>query len=54
MFGPHATDLLAEAVTMVKMDMTLENFKNIIHPHPTLSETVKESVLAAVGEAIHA
>jgi dihydrolipoamide dehydrogenase len=54
MFGPHATDLLAEAATLVKMDMTLENFKNVIHPHPTLSETVKESVLAAVGEAIHA
>lgn len=53
MFGPHATDLLAEAVTMLKMGMTLENVKNVIHPHPTLSETVKESVLAAVGQAIH-
>jgi dihydrolipoamide dehydrogenase len=52
-FGPHATDLLAEAVTMLKMGMTLENVKNVIHPHPTLSETVKESVLAAVGQAIH-
>ena len=53
MFGPHVTDLLAEAVTMLKMGMTLENVKNVIHPHPTLSETVKESVLAAVGQAIH-
>ncbi len=52
-FGPHATDLLAEAATMTTMGMTLENVKNVIHPHPTLSETVKESVLAAVGQAIH-
>ena len=53
MFGPHATDLLAEAVTIVKIGMTLENLKNVIHPHPTLSETVKESVLTSIGEAIH-
>jgi len=54
MFGPHATDLLAEAVTMVKTGMTLDDVKGVIHPHPTLSETVKEAVLAATGEAIHA
>jgi dihydrolipoamide dehydrogenase len=54
MFGPHVTELLPEAVTMIKMGMTLADVKNIIYPHPTLSETVKESVLAAVGEAIHA
>ncbi len=54
MFGPHVTELLPEAVTMIKMGMTLADVKNVIYPHPTLSETVKESVLAAVGEAIHA
>jgi len=54
MFGPHVTELLPEAVTMIKMDMTLADVKNVIYPHPTLSETVKESALAAAGEAIHA
>jgi pyruvate/2-oxoglutarate dehydrogenase complex dihydrolipoamide dehydrogenase (E3) component len=39
---------------MIKMDMTLADVKNVIYPHPTLSETVKESALAAAGEAIHA
>jgi dihydrolipoamide dehydrogenase len=53
MFGPHVTDLLAEAVTMIQMGLTLENVKNVIHPHPSFSETVKESVLAAAGQAIH-
>ena len=53
MFGPHATDLLAEAVTIVKAGMTVEQVKETIHPHPTLCETVKEAVLAATGEAIH-
>ena len=54
MFGPHVTDLLAEAVTIVKTGMTLDDVKGVIHPHPTLSETVKEAVLAATDEAIHA
>ncbi|MFQ5485040.1 MAG: dihydrolipoyl dehydrogenase [Desulfobacterales bacterium] len=54
MFGPRVTELLPEAVIMIKMNMTSADVKNIIHPHPTLSETVKESVLAAAGEAIHA
>jgi len=51
--GPHATDLLAEAVTMVGTGMTLEAVKKVIHPHPTLSETIKEAVLASIDEAIH-
>jgi len=54
MFGAHVTDLLAEAVTIVKTGLTLDDMKGVIHPHPTLSETVKEAVLAATGEAIHA
>jgi len=51
--GPHATDLLAEAVTMVRVGMTLEQVKSVIHPHPTLSETIKEAALASIDQAIH-
>lgn len=51
--GPHATDLLGEAVTIVKAGMTVEGMKGIIHPHPTLSETIKEAVLASAHQAIH-
>ena len=51
--GPGATDLLAEAVTLVRTRMTLEDVKRVLHPHPTLSETIKEAVLASVDQAIH-
>jgi len=51
--GPHATDLLAEAVMMVRTGMTLEQVKSVVHPHPTLSETIKEAVLASVDQAVH-
>ena len=53
MIGPHATDLLGETVTMMKNQMTVEQVKDVIHPHPTLSEVIKEAVLASVGQAIH-
>jgi len=51
--GPHATDLLGEAVTVVKGGMNLEEVKRVVHPHPTLSETIKEAVLASVNQAIN-
>ncbi len=51
--GPHAADLLGETVTIVKTGMALEKVKQVIHPHPTLSETIKEAVLASVDQAIH-
>jgi dihydrolipoamide dehydrogenase len=51
--GPHATDLLGEATAIVRTQMNVDELKRIMHPHPTLSESVKEAVLASVGEAIH-
>nr|NIO04111.1 dihydrolipoyl dehydrogenase [Pseudomonadota bacterium]NIS69804.1 dihydrolipoyl dehydrogenase [Pseudomonadota bacterium] len=51
--GPHATDLLSEAVTLVKMGMTVEEVKEVVHPHPTLSEAIREAVLACVDQAVH-
>ena len=53
MIGPHATDLLGEAVVILKNKMTVEQIKDMIHPHPTLSEVIKEAVLATIDQAIH-
>jgi dihydrolipoamide dehydrogenase len=51
--GPHATDLIAEAVLGIKMEATLEEIAATIHAHPTLSEAVLETALNAEGKAIH-
>jgi len=53
MLGPHATDLLGEATTIVRARMTVDDIKRIMHAHPTLSESIKEAVLASVDQAIH-
>jgi dihydrolipoamide dehydrogenase len=51
--GPQATNLIAEAVLGMNLEMTVEELAQAIHPHPTLSEAVMESALTLFGGAIH-
>ena len=51
--GPHATDLIAEAVLGINMEMTIEDLANAIHPHPTVSEAIMEAAMSLSGGAIH-
>ncbi len=51
--GPHATDLIGEAVLAMSKGMTVDELANAIHPHPTLSEAVMEAALSICGGAIH-
>lgn len=51
--GAHATDLIAEACVALQVESTTEELFKTIHAHPTLSESMAEAALAAVGKAIH-
>jgi len=51
--GPHATELIAEAVLGIKMEATFEDIASTIHAHPTLSEAMMEAALNIEGKAIH-
>ena len=51
--GPRATDLIAEAALMLGLEATAEDVIHTIHAHPTLSEAVREAMLATEGRAIH-
>ncbi|MEP6615876.1 MAG: dihydrolipoyl dehydrogenase [Ginsengibacter sp.] len=52
MIGNNVTELIAEAVVARKLETTAHEVLNAIHPHPTMSEGVKEATAAAYGEAI--
>jgi dihydrolipoamide dehydrogenase len=52
--GPHASDLISEGTLAVKKKMALAEMKEIIHAHPTLSETMQEAIFSSAGMAIHA
>ena len=51
--GEHATDLIAEAVTVMTMEGSVEDLSEAVKPHPTLSEAVMEAALDWNGLAIH-
>ena len=53
-FGPQASELIAEATIVLEFHGTAEDIARTCHAHPTLSEAVKEAALDAIGRVIHA
>lgn len=53
MIGYNVTELIAETVVARKLETTHHEILNSIHPHPTISENIKEAIEVAYGEAIH-
>ena len=51
--GPHATDLIAEAATAMRLEITAAELGNAIHAHPTLAEAMMEAAHAVHDECIH-
>ncbi len=51
--GPHATDLIGEAVVALDAESTIETVADGVAPHPTFAEGLKEAGLVALGRAIH-
>jgi dihydrolipoamide dehydrogenase len=52
--GPHAGDLLSEAVVAMSFGASSEDLARICHAHPTLTEALKEAALDVEKRAIHA
>lgn len=52
-FGPHATDLIGEALLAMRLEATTKDIARAIHPHPSLSEALMEAALDIDGEAFH-
>ena len=53
MIGPEATELLGEVGLSRLLEGTTTELGWLVHPHPTISETIKEAALAVDGESIH-
>ncbi len=51
--GPHATDLIAEAATVMTMEGVVEDLYAAVKPHPTASEAVMEAAMDWSGLAVH-
>jgi dihydrolipoamide dehydrogenase len=53
MIGYNVTEIIVETVVGRKLETTYHEVLDSIHPHPTISEGVKDAIEAAYGEAIH-
>ena len=53
MVGAEVTELIQGFVVAMGLETTEEDIFHIIFPHPTLSETMKESALDAYGRALN-
>lgn len=51
--GPHASDLVHEAVVAIELEATVDELKNLIHGHPTLPEAIMEAARDVQGMSIH-
>ena len=51
--GPHASELIAEAVLAIQLRATVDQLADTCHAHPTLSEALKEAALGVFKAPIH-
>lgn len=51
--GPDATNLISEYSLAMHGELTVDEIAETIHPHPTLSEGIREAVLAVEGRPLH-
>jgi dihydrolipoamide dehydrogenase len=53
LIGQNVTEMVAELVSIRKLETTGHEIIKTIHPHPTMSEAIMEAAAAAYGEVIH-
>lgn len=53
MIGPRVTEMIAEAVVVMRLEGTVDDLAHTIHPHPTLTEAILEAAEGAEGMSIH-
>ena len=51
--GPHASELIAEAVLAMEFSASAEDLARTIHAHPSFSEALHEAALALDGRMLH-
>lgn len=51
MIGANVTEMIAEVAVARKLETTAHEILTAVHPHPTMSEAVKEATAVAYGEA---
>jgi len=51
--GPYATEIIAEAVTAIELEATIEEMMFTIHAHPTVAEALLDGFSSVEGMAVN-
>jgi len=51
--GPYATEIIAEAVTAIELEATIEEMMFTIHAHPTVAEALLDAFSSVEGMAVN-
>jgi dihydrolipoamide dehydrogenase len=51
--GPYATEIIAEAVTALELEATVEEMMFTIHAHPTVAEALLDGFSSVEGKAVN-
>ena len=51
--GPYATEIIAEAVTAIQLEATVEEMMFTIHAHPTVAESLLDAFSSVEGKPIN-
>uniref|UniRef100_A0A7C3UPZ6 Dihydrolipoyl dehydrogenase n=1 Tax=candidate division WOR-3 bacterium TaxID=2052148 RepID=A0A7C3UPZ6_UNCW3 len=53
LLSPFASELIGEICLLMESGLRIEEVKDVIHPHPTLSELLAETFDKVLGKSIH-
>ncbi|UUZ97151.1 hypothetical protein LJK87_05105 [Paenibacillus sp. P25] len=53
MVGPHVTEMITTASAFMHLEGTVSEWAQLIHPHPTVSESFYETVNGWLGMGVH-
>ena len=53
LIGSNVSELLGEIGILKLLEGSSKEIGDLVHPHPTISEILKESALGSLGSAIH-
>ncbi|MFL8938330.1 dihydrolipoyl dehydrogenase [Rossellomorea oryzaecorticis] len=53
MVGPHVTEMIGEPSAFIHLEGTVDEMASMIHPHPTVSESIYEAAASWLGKGVH-
>ena len=53
LFCDRATDMIGEGLAAIKLESTVHEIAEAVHPHPTVNEMIMEAAHTILGECAH-